>query len=174
MAANLSEAGGAQASEQAAILLTAWRGFFAVNETAMVIRKMPEIDPNVQLEPFMREVLDAYVKDDVKTLKSWLSDARHSVHAALTKQYTTNVLMSDGKILDIRNVDVLQARYPGPGRYPSIHRDMQGQQRIRAPRSEDEGAQGWHGIQGAAGHLRHRKSRDWRTTLQTPRRTERG
>ncbi|KAA8897217.1 hypothetical protein FN846DRAFT_261728 [Sphaerosporella brunnea] len=101
-------------------------GFFAENETAMVIRKMREIDPNFQLEPFLREmreyilpeVLDAYVKGDVKTLKAWLSDAQYNVYAALTKQYTTNGLMLDGKILDIRNVDVLQARILDPGDIP--------------------------------------------------------
>ena len=56
-------------------------GFFAENETARVIKKFREIDPNFQLEPFLRdmreymlpEVLDAYVKGDVEVLKMWLS-----------------------------------------------------------------------------------------------------
>jgi len=101
-------------------------GFFAENETAMVIRKMREIDPNFQLEPFLRdlreyilpEVLDAYVKGDTETLQAWLSDAQFNVYAALNKQYETNGLMLDGKILDVRGVDVLQARILDPGDIP--------------------------------------------------------
>ena len=50
-------------------------GFFAENETAMVIKKFREMDPSFQLEPFLTEmrtyilpeVLEAYVKGDVET-----------------------------------------------------------------------------------------------------------
>jgi import inner membrane translocase subunit TIM44 len=101
-------------------------GFFAENETAMVIRKMRELDPTFQLEPFLQElreymlpeVLDAYVKGDTETLKTWLSAAQFNVYAALNKQYSTHGLMLDGKILDIRNVDILQARILDPGDVP--------------------------------------------------------
>lgn len=63
--------------------------FFAENETAQVIKKFREMDPNFQLEGFLREmreymlpeVLDAYVKGDVETLKLWLSDAQFHVYA---------------------------------------------------------------------------------------------
>jgi import inner membrane translocase subunit TIM44 len=66
-------------------------GFFAENETAMVIKKFREMDPSFQLEPFLRdmreyilpEVLDAYVKGDVETLKLWLSAAQFQVYSAL-------------------------------------------------------------------------------------------
>ena len=101
-------------------------GFFAENETAMVIKKFREMDPNFQVEPFLREmreyilpeVLDAYVKGDTDTLKLWLSAAQFSVYAALTQQYTTAGLKSDGKILDIRHVDILSARMLEPGEVP--------------------------------------------------------
>ncbi|KAF8249268.1 TIM44 subunit of mitochondria import inner membrane translocase [Wilcoxina mikolae CBS 423.85] len=101
-------------------------GFFAENETAMVIRKMREIDPNFQLEPFLRElreyilpeVLDAYVKGDTETLKAWLSAAQFNVYHALNKQYAINGLMLDGKVLDIRHVDILSARILDPGDVP--------------------------------------------------------
>ena len=71
--------------------------FFAENETAMVIKRFREMDPNFQLEAFLREmreymlpeVLDAYVKGDIETLKLWLSDAQYSVYAALSQHYTT-------------------------------------------------------------------------------------
>lgn len=101
-------------------------GFFAENETARVIKKFREIDPNFQLEPFLREmreyilpeVLDAYVKGDVETLKLWLSAAQFQVWQALMEQYTKAGLKSDGKILDIRHVDIMNARILEPGDIP--------------------------------------------------------
>jgi import inner membrane translocase subunit TIM44 len=101
-------------------------GFFAENESAMVIKKFREMDPTFQTEPFLREmreyilpeVLDAYVKGDVETLKLWLSAAQFSVYSALAQQYTVAGLKSDGRILDIRNVDILTARLLEPGEVP--------------------------------------------------------
>ncbi|KAK4105626.1 TIM44 subunit of mitochondria import inner membrane translocase [Parathielavia hyrcaniae] len=101
-------------------------GFFAENETAMVIKKLRTMDPLFKLEPFLQElreyilpeVLDAYVKGDVETLKLWLSEAQYSVYEALTKQYLQAGLKSDGKILDIRGVDILRARMLDPGEIP--------------------------------------------------------
>ena len=101
-------------------------GFFAENETARVVKKFREMDPSFQVEPFLREmreyilpeVLDAYVKGDTETLKLWLSAAQYQVYAALTQQYTTAGLKSDGRILDIRHVDILSARMLEPGEIP--------------------------------------------------------
>ncbi|WPG99729.1 mitochondrial import inner membrane translocase subunit tim44 [Acrodontium crateriforme] len=101
-------------------------GFFAENETAQVIKKFREMDPSFQLEPFLTEmrtyilpeVLEAYVKGDVETLKLWLSAAQFQVYSALMHQYTTAGLQSDGKILDIRGVDILSARILDPGDIP--------------------------------------------------------
>lgn len=101
-------------------------GWFAENETAMVIKKFREMDPSFQIEPFLRElreymlpeVLDAYVKGDVETLKLWLSEAQYNVYAALAQQYTTAGLKSDGRILDIRHVDISHARMLEPGDIP--------------------------------------------------------
>jgi mitochondrial import inner membrane translocase subunit TIM44 len=101
-------------------------GFFAENETARVIKKFREMDPSFQLEPFLNEmrtyilpeVLEAYVKGDVETLKLWLSAAQFQVYSALMHQYTSAGLKSDGKILDIRNVDILSARMLDPGEIP--------------------------------------------------------
>ncbi|KAH6609890.1 mitochondrial inner membrane translocase subunit tim44 [Trichoderma cornu-damae] len=101
-------------------------GFFAENETAMVIKKFRSMDPSFQTEPFLQElreyilpeVLDAYVKGDTETLKTWLSAAQFSVYEALTKQYLQAGMKSDGRILDIRNVDILRARMLDPGEIP--------------------------------------------------------
>ncbi|KAJ2973017.1 hypothetical protein NUW58_g9047 [Xylaria curta] len=101
-------------------------GFFAENETAMVIKKIRAMDPSFQIEPFQQElrdyilpeVLDAYVKGDTETLKLWLSAAQYSVYEALTKQYLQAGMKSDGRILDIRHVDILKARMLEPGEIP--------------------------------------------------------
>ena len=101
-------------------------GFFAENETATVIKAFRGMDPNFQLEPFLQdmreyilpEVLDAYVKGDVEVLKLWLSEAQFQVYSALMRQYNTAGLKSDGRILDIRNVDVLSARMLEPNEIP--------------------------------------------------------
>lgn len=101
-------------------------GFFAENDHARVIKKFREMDPGFQLEPFIQdlrdyilpEVLDAYVKGDTATLKLWLSAAQFSVYDALSKQYTTAGLKSDGRILDIRHVEILNARILEPGDIP--------------------------------------------------------
>jgi import inner membrane translocase subunit TIM44 len=101
-------------------------GFFAENETAMVIKKFREMDPTFQLEPFLTEmrtyilpeVLEAYVTGDTETLQQWLSAAQYSVYSALMTQYTQQGLYSDGKILDIRGVDILSARLLEPGEIP--------------------------------------------------------
>ena len=92
----------------------------------MVIKRFREMDPAFQVEPFLREmrewilpeVLDAYVKGDTDTLKNWLSAAQFQVYAALAQQYTTAGLKSDGRILDIRHVDILSARMLEPGEIP--------------------------------------------------------
>ncbi|KAK7221881.1 hypothetical protein V2G26_009884 [Clonostachys chloroleuca] len=101
-------------------------GFFAENETAMVIKQFRTMDPNFHVEPFLQElreyilpeVLDAYVKGDIATLKMWLSAAQFSVYEALTKQYAQAGMKTDGRILDIRNVDILRARILEPGDIP--------------------------------------------------------
>ena len=101
-------------------------GFFAENETATVIKRFREMDPAFQIEPFLREmreyilpeVLDAYVKGDLETLKSWLSAAQFQVYSALAQQYTSAGLRSDGRILDIRHVDISSARLLDPGEVP--------------------------------------------------------
>ena len=92
----------------------------------MVIKKIREMDPAFQMEPFLREmreyilpeVLDAYVKGDTETLKLWLSAAQFSVYDALSKQITTAGMKSDGRILDIRNVEVMNSKILDPGDVP--------------------------------------------------------
>lgn len=84
------------------------------------------MDPSFQVEPFLREmreyilpeVLDAYVRGDIETLKLWLSATQFQVYSALAQSYTTAGLKSDGRILDIRHVDILTSRMLEPGEIP--------------------------------------------------------
>lgn len=101
-------------------------GFFAETETARVIKKIREMDPTFQLEPYTRElreyilpeVLDAYVTGNLEVLQQWLSAAQFSVYSELAKQYTKAGLVSAGRVLDIRNVDIANARMLEPGDIP--------------------------------------------------------
>lgn len=100
--------------------------FFAENETAQVVKRFRQMDPNFKMEPFLRdlreyilpEIIDSYVKGDSKTLKLWLSDAQYHVYDALTKQYRQAGVKSDGEISDIRHVDIAHARLLEPGEIP--------------------------------------------------------
>jgi len=59
---------------------------FAENEVAGVVRRFTEMDPTFNMEAFntelrewiIPEVVDAYVKGDVETLKQWFSEAVRS------------------------------------------------------------------------------------------------
>lgn len=88
--------------------------WFDENETAQVIRAMRELDPDFKLEPFTRElreyivpeVVDAYLSADRDSLKQWCGEATFNVLWATMGQYTKQGLVSDSKILDIKNVDI--------------------------------------------------------------------
>ncbi|AOA64298.1 TIM23 complex subunit [Komagataella phaffii CBS 7435] len=93
-------------------------GFFDETESAKVIRMFKEIDPSFNTENFNKqlrefiipEVLEAYVQGDEAVLKTWLSEAPFNVFHAQQKQFKEQGLFSDGRILDIRGVDVLSAK----------------------------------------------------------------
>lgn len=62
---------------------TMHRWFIEENETARVVRYMKTLDPDFQMESFLRElreyivpeVVDAFVSADIKTLRQWCSEA---------------------------------------------------------------------------------------------------
>src|SRR5690606_19718960 len=86
------------------------------------------MDPTFQLESFLRElreyilpeVLDAYVTGNKAVLQNWLSAAQFSVYNEIIKEYTKAGLVSSGRILDIRGVDVMNARMLEPGDIPIL------------------------------------------------------
>ncbi|KAF9460516.1 import inner membrane translocase subunit tim44 [Collybia nuda] len=88
--------------------------WFDENETAQVMRLMKALDPAFNRESFERElreyivpeVVDAYLSADKEALKSWCGEATYNVLWATMEHYLQQGLISDSKVLDIRQVDV--------------------------------------------------------------------
>ncbi|KIJ65647.1 hypothetical protein HYDPIDRAFT_130993 [Hydnomerulius pinastri MD-312] len=88
--------------------------WFEENEVAQVTRMMRALDPNFSREAFERElreyivpeVVDAYLSADRESLTRWCSEATYNVLWATMEQYLRQGLVSDSKVLDIRQVDV--------------------------------------------------------------------
>ncbi|CCH42212.1 Mitochondrial import inner membrane translocase subunit TIM44 [Wickerhamomyces ciferrii] len=93
-------------------------GLFAETESAQVIRLFKQIDPAFNTEDFTKnlreyiipEVLDAYVKGEEEVLKTWFSEAPYNVYNAQQKIFREQGLFADGKILDIRGVEIVSAK----------------------------------------------------------------
>jgi import inner membrane translocase subunit TIM44 len=88
--------------------------WFEENEVAQVTRMMKAVDPTFTREAFERElreyivpeVVDAYLSADREALTRWCSEATYNVLWATMEQYLRQGLVSDSKVLDIRQVDV--------------------------------------------------------------------
>ncbi|KAJ7574415.1 import inner membrane translocase subunit tim44 [Mycena floridula] len=94
--------------------------WFDENETAQVMRLMKSLDPSFNRESFERElreyivpeVVDAYLSADQESLKEWCGEAAscllltYNVLWATMEFYLRQGLVSDSKVLDIRQVDV--------------------------------------------------------------------
>ncbi|KAF8887287.1 import inner membrane translocase subunit tim44 [Infundibulicybe gibba] len=89
-------------------------GWFDENETAQVMRLMKALDPAFNREGFERElreyivpeVVDAYLSADQEALRAWCGEATYNVLWATMEHYLKQGLISDSKVLDIRQVDV--------------------------------------------------------------------
>lgn len=100
--------------------------FFGETEQAQVARVFREMDPTFTQDAFLREmrgyilpeVLDAYVRGDGTTLQKWFSEASFNVWNQITKDYRDRGLYSAGRVLDLRNVDILQAKILQPVNLP--------------------------------------------------------
>lgn len=92
--------------------------WFDENESAQVQRLMKAMDPTFNLESFERElreyivpeVVDAYLTADREALKAWCGEATYNVLWATMEQYLKQGLISDSKVLDIRQVEVSQGK----------------------------------------------------------------
>ncbi|AMD20656.1 HDL088Wp [Eremothecium sinecaudum] len=103
-------------------------GLFAETESSRVFAQFKMIDPTFNNEMFTRhlrdyivpEVLEAYVKGDEAVLKRWFSEAPFNVYAALQKQFREQELFSDGRVLDIRGVEIISAKLLPPQDVPAL------------------------------------------------------
>ncbi|KAG0677320.1 protein translocase subunit [Pichia californica] len=99
---------------------------FAETEAAKVVKQFREIDPNFTSFAFQKqlreyivpEVVEAYIQGDEETLKNWLSEAPFNIYAAKQKQLRDQGIFSDGKILDIRGVDIVTYKMLEPNNIP--------------------------------------------------------
>lgn len=101
-------------------------GLFAETEAARVVKQFRELDPNFTSIAFQKqlreyivpEVVEAYIQGDEKVLKNWLSEAPFNIYAAKQKQLRDQGIFSDGKILDIRGVDIVTYKMLEPNNIP--------------------------------------------------------
>ncbi|PPQ67871.1 hypothetical protein CVT25_010310 [Psilocybe cyanescens] len=92
--------------------------WFDENETAQVMRLMKSMDPTFNRENFERElreyivpeVVDAYLSADRESLQQWCGEATYNVLWATMEHFLRQGLISDSKVLDIRQVDVSEAK----------------------------------------------------------------
>ncbi|KAJ1546217.1 protein translocase subunit [Saccharomyces cerevisiae] len=103
-------------------------GFFAETESSRVYSQFKLMDPTFSNESFTRhlreyivpEILEAYVKGDVKVLKKWFSEAPFNVYAAQQKIFKEQDVYADGRILDIRGVEIVSAKLLAPQDIPVL------------------------------------------------------
>ncbi|QLQ80534.1 hypothetical protein HG537_0D05350 [Torulaspora globosa] len=103
-------------------------GFFAETEAARVLGQFKIMDSTFSNESFTKhlreyiipEILEAYVKGDEKVLKKWLSEAPYNVYAAQQKAFREQQLFADGRILDIRGVEIVSAKMLPPQDIPVL------------------------------------------------------
>lgn len=92
--------------------------WFEENETAQVTRIMKAMDPTFTREGFERELreyivpelIDAYLSADQESLRQWCGEATYNVLWATMEQYLKQGLISDSKVLDIRQVDIMDTK----------------------------------------------------------------
>ncbi|SCW01162.1 LAFE_0D06458g1_1 [Lachancea fermentati] len=103
-------------------------GLFAETESARVMGQFKMMDSSFNTESFTKhlreyivpEVLEAYVKGDEAVLKQWFSEAPFNVYAAQQKVFRDQELFADGRILDIRGVDIVSAKLLPPQDLPVL------------------------------------------------------
>ncbi|CCC67810.1 hypothetical protein NCAS_0A12520 [Naumovozyma castellii] len=103
-------------------------GFFDETESARVYTQFKMMDATFTNEGFTRhlreyivpELLEAYIKGDEKVLKKWFSEAPFNVYSAQQKVFREQGLFSDGRILDIRGVEIVSAKLLAPQDIPVL------------------------------------------------------
>ncbi|KAJ3409735.1 protein translocase subunit [Chytridiales sp. JEL 0842] len=87
---------------------------FDETEEARCIRAIKEVDPSFQKDAFLREateyiipeMLEAHLKGDLVTLREWCNEKVYAELSASVAMQKTAGLVSDCKLLDLRNVEI--------------------------------------------------------------------
>ncbi|KAI8889893.1 TIM44 subunit of mitochondria import inner membrane translocase [Backusella circina FSU 941] len=91
---------------------------FEESDQAQAINAMKAIDPTFNMDQFMTdarrfiipELMEAYLKGDVETLKVWCSEATYNVLTAVIQAQMQQGLISDCKIQDLRDIELMAAK----------------------------------------------------------------
>ncbi|PWN54321.1 Tim44-domain-containing protein [Violaceomyces palustris] len=99
--------------------VTEWIGsLFEENEFAQVTRQMKLMDPSFNVEHFQRdlreyivpEIIDAYHGAQRHLLRQWCGEATFNLLMATIEPYLSKGYLPEGRLLDVRNIDILQAK----------------------------------------------------------------
>ncbi|KAG0045154.1 protein translocase subunit [Gryganskiella cystojenkinii] len=96
----------------------AWVSLMDETENAKTIRALQMIDPSFKMDVFMKdcrefiipEIMDAVLNADSETLNEWCSEATYNVLSAGFQAQIAQGLVSDCKILELRNVELVSAK----------------------------------------------------------------
>lgn len=91
---------------------------FSESETASVIKSIRAKRPGFQLEEFLHllrsyivpEILESFVTGDLPSLKRWCSESAYRVLEATLNPSQTAGHVFEGKVLDIRDLDMIAAK----------------------------------------------------------------
>ncbi|KAG0210876.1 protein translocase subunit [Mortierella sp. GBA30] len=95
-----------------------WVSMLDETENAKTIRALQMIDPRFKMDLFMKEarefiipeIMDAVLNADSETLHEWCSEATYNVLTAGFQAQIQQGLVSDCKILELRNVELVSAK----------------------------------------------------------------
>ncbi|KAF9108530.1 protein translocase subunit [Mortierella sp. GBA35] len=95
-----------------------WVSMLDETENAKTIRALQMIDPRFKMDVFMKEarefiipeIMDAVLNADSETLNEWCSEATYNVLTAGFQAQIQQGLVSDCKILELRNVELVSAK----------------------------------------------------------------
>ncbi|PWN44395.1 Tim44-domain-containing protein [Ceraceosorus guamensis] len=93
-------------------------GWFAENETARVVGAFKMMEPSFTLDAFTRElreyvipeIIDSYHSASRGLLRQWCGEATFNVLMATVDPYVQKGAIANGRLLDLKNVDILQAK----------------------------------------------------------------
>ncbi|SPC63268.1 related to TIM44 - mitochondrial inner membrane import receptor subunit [Ustilago sp. UG-2017b] len=99
--------------------VTDWFGsLFEENDFARVTRQLKLLDPSFSIESFQRdlreyivpELIDSYHSAARHLLRQWCGEATFNLLMATIDPYLTKGLLPQGRLLDLKHVEILQAK----------------------------------------------------------------